>query len=230
MNNNLPSIDTTERLVHGALLKCVDGRWTVEGKDVTHTPLLVLHTTRALQHWQDRKVVEKFVEDTQELPDVKELNAAIPQAEWEAGLDGEPRAPWQKEYVVFLLSPADASIYTFLNSTVGARIAWEDRIQWMRALRGRDVFPLVELSSAPMKVTKKAAGMKMRPEFRVVDWTDLSGNATAAPQLGKPSAPVAAAPAPVAKPVVAAAPPKQIGKPVAPVTAVEVYDDDEIPF
>ena len=144
------------------------------------------------------------------LPDIDELNARIPQKQWETGLDGKPRPPWQKQCLVYLLDGTNAERFTFINSTVGARIAVEnlkDQVKWMRAMRGADVFPVVELSSAPMK-TKM--GTKIRPDFRVVGWRRL-GDGETGPVTGAPPTTPA------------------IGKPVAPVSSREALND-EIPF
>ena len=144
------------------------------------------------------------------MPDIDELNAKIPQKQWETGLDGKPRPPWQRQCLVYLLDGTNAERFTFINSTVGARIAVEnlkDKVKWMRAMRGADVFPLVELSSAPMK-TKM--GTKIRPDFRVVEWRQL-GDGEAGPVTGAPPTTPA------------------IGKPVSPVSSREALDD-EIPF
>jgi hypothetical protein len=72
------------------------------------------------------------------LPDADALNGAIPEAEWELGIDGKPRPPWQLNYVVYLLNPHDASVFTSINATTGQRIAFErlvDKMKFMRALR-----------------------------------------------------------------------------------------------
>jgi hypothetical protein len=161
--------------------------------------LIVLHTTRAVRHWQKNKLLRELCEDHGELPDCGKLNAAIPTEEWDVGIDSNPRPPWHLNYVAYLLDPADASLYTYVNSTKGAEVAWNKlrtSVQWMRALRGAGVFPVVELGSAPMK---KFA--KMRPEFRIREWTDLGGGAAATAAAPKPLA--GPEPAPAEKPAVA---------------------------
>src|SRR5262245_32153350 len=113
---NLPTIDTTERLIHGSLLKCVDGRWSTQDvPEMTGHQLRALMTTKAIQRWQLKEPVDTVVDAGTGLPDIDELNAEIPRAEWEAGLDGQPRPSWQQQYVVYLLDASDASIYTFAN-------------------------------------------------------------------------------------------------------------------
>jgi hypothetical protein len=190
--------DAGDRLIQGVIVRCVDGHWSL--KDETPIPadtrFIVLGTTTALQHWQDQKPIETIIKKFGEpLPDVTELNDQIPQDEWEEGLDGEPRPPWVKQFVVYLLNPKDASIVTYLNSTVGAAIAVDrlrDRVRWMRALRGGQVHPVVTLDSKPMK-TK--FGQKMRPEFTIIEWRDIAAlkAAPATPALehnvGKPVTP-----------------------------------------
>jgi hypothetical protein len=212
----LPAIDTSERLIHGSLLKCVDGRWSTQDvPDMTGHQLLALSTAKAIQRWQNKEP-ETIVDSGTGLPDVDELNATIPRTQWELGLDGQPRPPWQREYAVYLLDVSDASIYTFANGTVGARIAWErlvDRVSWMRALRGAAVFPLITLDSRPMKTQ---FGTKLRPEFSITDWRDLGS--TGNPALE--STPQRAIEGKTAAPV---------GKPVKAPTTAETLDDD-IPF
>ena len=215
---NIPKIDTSERLIHGSLLKCVDGRWgTQDDPDMTGHQLLALMTAKAIQRWQLKEPVDTIVDTGTGLPDIDELNAEIPRAEWEAGLDGQPRPPWQRQYVVYLLATHDASIFTFANGTIGARIALErlvDRVNWMRALRGATVFPLITLDSRPMKTQ---FGTKLRPEFSITDWQDLGGT-------GKPALESTPLRAIEAKTVAA-----PTGKPVkAPMTTETL--DDEIPF
>jgi hypothetical protein len=177
----LPSIDTRERLIQGSLLKCVDGHWsTSDNPAMTGHQLLGLGTIKALQRWHTDEPPETIVDEGAGLPDVKALNASIPKDTWEIGLDGQPRPPWQMQYVVFLLDPNDASLFTFANGTIGARIAWErliNRVTWMRALRGATIYPVVTLDSRPMKTQY---GTKQRPEFTPTDWRDFGGSAEAA--------------------------------------------------
>jgi hypothetical protein len=169
-----------DRILKGTLLKFVDGRWA--DRDGTalrpDMQLLVLATGRALQRWADKIPVETMVRRPgAELPDLDELNGKIPRSEWELGLDGSPRPPWCKQYLAYLLNIADATIFTFANSTVGAMLAvhaLEDRLQWMRALRGNEVLPLVKLSDRPLRTR---FGEKRRPEFEVMGWRQFSSGA-----------------------------------------------------
>ena len=199
-----------DRLIQGSILANVDGVWSC--KDGTPIPekmhLVALSTTEASQRWEDDRPAEIIRKRPGEpLPDVDQMNDQIPQDQWEMGFNNELRPPWQKVHVVYLLDPRDASIFTYINGTVGARIAVEklkDKVKWMRALRGSNVCPVVELSARPMKTRY---GTKRRPEFQVVEWRDLGG----------PTAVAATSPTP------------QIGGPVAAPTSQEIFND-EIPL
>jgi hypothetical protein len=197
-----------DRVIQGTILRCVDGHWSDrDGRTFPPgTKLLAMATTEILQRWQNQMPIETIVKlPGRPLPRVDSLNAEIPQKEWEIGLDGNPRPPWQHSHVVYLLSPDTAEKFTFLNSTIGARMAVEnlrDKVKWMRALRGERVVPIVELSNAPMK-TK--FGQKLRPEFKVASWVELGVDL---------------------KPIEGQ---KQIERgmnPVKPVTTAEAIDDD----
>src|SRR5262245_30808902 len=149
-----------DRIIRGDIIKFIDGRWTKGGEPFnTDTALVVIGTRRILQRWQDQQLVESIIDEP--LPDVEKLNDKIPRDEWGTTPDGNERAPWQLNYVVYFLDPM-ASIYTSINSTKGHRAAYErltERIDWMRALQKRHVWPVVKLSA--VKFTK----LKMRPDW-----------------------------------------------------------------
>jgi hypothetical protein len=201
------------RTVQGSIAKFVDGRWSCDGCEFpADTELLVLGTTEVMQHFQDGKLIEEIKEKP--FPDVEGLNEAVPIEQWSEGING-PRPPWSHQYVAYLLDPNDAGIYTSINNTVGQRIAIErlaSKVKWMRALRGEKVSPLVKLDAKPMPTNK---GLKMRPEFTILDWRDLGGGSF-----------VETKPMPQLPPAEAAG---QIGKPVKAVSTAEELED-EIPF
>jgi len=186
--------DTDARIIQGTLARCVDGHWSDKAGTGLPKRVLALSTVTAVQCWRDQKPVETIVE--QPLPDVDALNAKIPQDTWEVGLDGKPRPPWQRQWIVYFIDPDTAAKYTFANGTTGARIAvgdLKDAVKCMRAMRGGNVVPLVELASAPMK-TK--FGQKLRPHFKIVSWVAPGGgmpvveSKSIVPQLEhKPSVP-----------------------------------------
>ena len=165
-----------KRLIQGDLLKCVDGRWSTRDDEPIPETLLVAGMFKALQCWREQKILDCIVEKENEpLPNPQELNAKIPEKDWEKGLDGQPRPPWQLVWGCYLLDPTKAGKFTFLNSTVGARIAWEklfDRVQTMKFFRP-NAAPIVKLGSMPMK-TKM--GQKLRPDFSIERWVILGGD------------------------------------------------------
>jgi hypothetical protein len=155
--------------------------------------VLVLAVTEAVQHWKNKKLAEPPI-TTKPLPDIAILNAAVPKEEWGLGLDGRPKPPYVHVYVVYLIDPADGSIFTYLNHTIGARVAFEklrERVITMRALRGARCIPLVNLERRPFRT---AFGPRHRPEFKIVGWRTLGGDGevisgSKTPQLsGPPSA------------------------------------------
>jgi hypothetical protein len=220
----LPSRDTP-RIIKGVILKFVDGRWNDGDDCAPPDELMVMGITRALQCWRDKTPVDTLVERPGEpLPDVNELNAQIPKKEWDLGLDGQPRPPWQLNHVVYLIDPTTADTFTYLNSTTGARIAVErlqDKFRWMRALRGSNVVPIVKLDSRPMK-TK--FGTKMRPEFAVSEWREIDRTSEALAQIEPPrtNPPASNAETAATQPAKKADP----GKSVTPVTLKEEVNDE----
>ncbi len=181
--------------ITGPFLKYVEGEWTVGGLPANSAcQLVAIAVAHTLQRWRDQSVVDEIADKP--LPDLDELNAAIPKSEWELGLDGQPRPPWSDTYKIFFLdlSTGERSIYA--ASSIGARIAWGrlvDKVKWIRRIRTCNVVPRVELGSTPMKTRY---GVKKRPDFRVIEWLDLSSGtplpASDTPQLRKVEEPTVA--------------------------------------
>jgi hypothetical protein len=212
---NLPTIlDTgnqSDRLIKGIILRCVDGRWSArDGTEFADSEqFLVIGTTEALQRWMDRMPADTVMKEAgKPLPDVKNLNGEIPVEHWEKGFDGRPRAPWQHVWVAYLIHITSADAYTFLNSTVGARLAVQRLTNQAANMRGANVAPIVTLSSTMMETS---FGKKRRPHFHVVEWREL-GNWTAPHIDHNPSWSV-----------------EQFGKPVKPIITEEALDD-KLPF
>ena len=187
-----------KRLIIGIKLKCTDGQWSAsdgsEPKPEAH--YLVRGTATAAQLWQGNIPVETIIKEPgKPFPDVNELNEKLPQSGWEKGLDGKPRPPWLITRAVYLIRVPDGKLFTYLNSTFGAKLAisgLRDQVNVMRELRGADVVPIVKLSKAPMR-TK--FGQKLRPDFVVVEFRQVAGPRQAvleakAVEIGKPVAPV----------------------------------------
>jgi hypothetical protein len=185
------------RLLRGTLLKWDEkaGYHDRDGVKPALGPYYVVDLARGYQHWKNQTLIDEIVEQPDNpLPDLNELNAAIPRSEWELGLNGQPREPWQLAYAIVLFSPDRGEFFTLLNSTVGMKILWEnfqERWEVMKALRGIDVLALVELSTRPFKTSQW--GFKPRPNLNVLGWHRAEGKANEI--LFKPSQPQLSLPA-----------------------------------
>jgi hypothetical protein len=172
--------DHDNRLIIGTKAKCTDGLWGAgDGSEMKpETRYLVRGTLTAAQHWQGNMPIETIVrEPGKAFPDVDSLNEKIPVANWEMGLNGKPRPPWQVTRVVYLIRIPDGKLYTHLNSTYGTKIAvsnLRDQVSTMRMLRGTDVVPIVRLDKAPFKIRH---GTKQRPDFIPIEWREIGGAA-----------------------------------------------------
>jgi hypothetical protein len=192
---------TGGRLIKGQLLRWnVTNGWT--DRDDLRPPeiMLVFALTEAVQRWKDKKPAETIT--TKPLPSVEERNNSVPAGEWEPGPDGKPKAPWVHQYVVYLLDPATARTFTYLNSTTGARIAWEllqEQVVTMRMLRNSRVVPLVKLSQRPFE---SFVGHTYRPDFEILGWRQLGGDG--GDTLAKPQTPLLTGPAAAEIPAAAA--------------------------
>jgi hypothetical protein len=183
-SENLPAVvgadgfdggdDDSDRLIRGPITGCVDGVWSAKDGSALPRPVIAVATKEVVQCWKGGMPTQTIT--TLPLPDVNELNAKVPKESWEEGLDGAPRPPWVRQYLVYLLDPQTAGVFTYINGTTGARIAvreLRDKVQMMRALRCAHVVPLVELSAKPMKTR---FGTKQRPFFKIIDWRILGAN------------------------------------------------------
>jgi hypothetical protein len=177
----------SNRLIRGLLVKWdADGGWRDRDGMPPPTLLLVVSLGEVLQRWKD-KVADTITEKP--LPDPELLNSTIPVSEWELGMDDRPRPPWQHVVIVYLVNPASAEFYTYMNSTIGAHMAWDalrEQVAIMRMLRGVRVLPVVQPTERPFK-TK--FGMKTRPHFQVLEWREARGGPAAL--SAKPAAQIA---------------------------------------
>ena len=164
------------RLIKGQLLRWNETKGWLD-RDGLRPPevMLAIALSEALQCWKGKKPVETITDKP--LPDVRALNETVPESEWEPGLDGKPKPPWVHQCIAYLIDPASGGTFTYLNSTVGARIAIDqlkEKVITMRALRGGvRVVPVVRLTHRPMKTF---VGMKHRPELEIVEWRKLGGD------------------------------------------------------
>jgi hypothetical protein len=161
---------SSDRTIKGVQLAWNDSlHWRTRDGMKAPEQLLVIAIDAILQRWKEG--LPQVIRD-KPLPDPDDLNAAIPVAEWEIGIDGQKRPPWASTSVVYFIDPATGSFYTFVSSTTGGRIAVEllnESVSGMRTLRGGRVLPIITLGERPMK-TK--FGAKTRPHFEIVDWRE----------------------------------------------------------
>ena len=201
-----------DRVQRGTIAKwSASTGWTDrDGLPIPET-MLVIGFNTVLRRWRDRR--QEFITE-HPLPDLDELNNAIPIEEWETGLDGKPRKPWALTYVVYLVDLKTALVFTYMHDTFGASLAYnqlEEQIAVMRMLRGEHVWPIVHLEKRPWR--SQTYGMQMRPHFQVVDW-----RATGATPVISP-APVPQLTGPMAAPTPATATSAPAAPTSAPTTA-----------
>jgi hypothetical protein len=234
-----------DRVMRGTIARWASSTGWVDrdGLPIPETMLVIGYIT-VLRRWKDKRPEYKTEHP---LPDPDVLNAAIPIAEWEIGLDGKPRRPWALTYVIYLVDLKTGALYTYAADTYGAMQAYnalEEQIAVMRMLRGEHVFPIVRLEKRPWK--SQTYGMQMRPHFQVVDWRASGGtpvvSPTPTPQLTGPlaatpsaaSAPATPASAPTTSSSAPVTPPQSpildAMRPVKPVTVAEAIADELPPW
>lgn len=92
------------RPTKGSIIRWSESQHWLDRDDLAPpSPLLVIAIDEALQRWRDNK--PEVIRD-KPLPDPDDLNSAIPVAEWEMDLTGQPRKPWAHVTVVYFIDPA----------------------------------------------------------------------------------------------------------------------------
>jgi hypothetical protein len=175
--------DNNPRFIHpgSVILKCVDGRWSDRDGLTVASEMLVTGTAHGLQCFKNGELVGELLDRpgkrwTKE--DAQELNAKIPEEEWGIGFNNEPQPPWRETWAVYLIDTVSATEYTFINSTMGAKVAverLERKLEITQGLRGSNVRPRVKFESRPFPI-KRLNVTKQRPEFTVLEWIDLTGD------------------------------------------------------
>jgi hypothetical protein len=178
-NTNLPSVPAprvpvlnAEEGIHGKLIQFKDRQHLL--RDGTVVPadrkFAVIGRRKIAQRWEAGIPVDEIVEQSGTPLDVAALNDAVPTDEWETDeVTGEPRPPWSLSFAIYVVDLKDAQIYTCINSTKGQAAAYGtlgNRIEWMSAIRGEPVLPIVTLGEELFSKRFR----KYRPEFVIVDW------------------------------------------------------------
>jgi hypothetical protein len=169
--------DPKSRLIQGDILKFVAGVYsTKNGISYSHgTKLLAVFTAHAVQHFEfDGPVMGDTVASitSQSLPDIKALNAAVPQEQWPDDLNGHPQPPWRRQYVSYFEDPQNAAILTYINNTKGAEIAvleLEGRLSRMSALCNKRLGAVIELHECIVNRKYNTKG----PLFEITGWFEL---------------------------------------------------------
>jgi hypothetical protein len=224
------SLRSDNRLLKGQHARWTDSKeWHDRDELPIPSPLLVIGVKTALQSWKDR--VPTVITDTP-LPDPDELNAAIPQSEWELGLDNKPRPPWAAVFVVYMVNENTGQMYTAVNSTTGWRMAFDALTEAVTVKRmlhgGARMLPIVDLQSRPFKTS---FGDRKRPHLQIVDWRSVGGGApplptAKPPQLTPPAAAEATKATSASAAATAATHLTDLPKPVS----SEEYFSDEVPW
>jgi hypothetical protein len=172
VNDGFNGSFSSDRTIKGTQLVWNDAQhWRDRDGLKPPAQLLVVGVDAILQRWKEG--LPQVIRD-KPLPDPDDLNSAIPISEWEVGIDGQKRPPWQDTVVVYTIDPTTGGFYTYVSSTTGGRIAVDhlkESVAGMRMLRGGKVLPLVTLAERPMKTR---FGVKSRPAFEIVDWKELA--------------------------------------------------------
>jgi hypothetical protein len=192
IDDGFDKTNEADRLIRGSIVRCVDGTWKdSDGNSIPPDSRWVAWATNeCLQKWHNKMPVQTIMKQPgSALPDVDELNAEIPQKEWET-IDGKPRPPWGRQVVVYLLNAETGAELTFISGTVGAAIAVERlRRQTgnMRMLRGARVVPVITLGN---KLMRTNFGSRLRPEFVIQEWREFGAPSPAlTAEAGKKIAP-----------------------------------------
>jgi hypothetical protein len=211
-------------VIQGLMLKFTnEARW--EFRDGEEVPpgleLIAVDVLRIAQKWINQEPIETVILAPGENPDVEGRNAASPKSEWGEDFNGNPKGPWQFQYIVYLLNPDTMDRFTFPTGTVGGGIAVRelaDKVKWMRRFKGDKVCAVVELSDIFMNTR---FGGRQRPHLAIKRWVALGAAA-----LPPPAAEQTALPAAALQPKAESLPMETVAEP----TLKEEMGGDEIPF
>jgi hypothetical protein len=167
--------EADSKMLKGDLIKFVDGVWSIGGTPIpAGTQFIPERVFAVWVRWEDRKPVEYIQPRPSGLLPHRDSLSHTDEGEWPEGIDGEPSDPWRNTRYFWLINPATAETFTYTNSTIGTRLAYEAlgrAVATMRKVHPR-ALPVIELASVAMK-TKR--GTKQRPHFQIVSWKGVSG-------------------------------------------------------
>jgi hypothetical protein len=164
---------TSGRVIQGRKLGFTgDGKWVDSNdEEIPSTcEFTVVDIARVVQKWINNKPVEtNFIPHGEPIPDIEKLNEACPKSEWSEDFNGNPRGPYQFQFIMYGVDK-DMGKVSYPTGTTGGAICigeLRDKVVNMRKFRGAHVYPVVRLSHAWMN-TK--FGGRNRPAFEVVRW------------------------------------------------------------
>jgi hypothetical protein len=182
-------------IIQGTRVKFTnEAKWvTYDGEQLpSERELVGVDILRIVQKWppgdnnNNEPPKTTTLEPGQKFPDVDELNAKTPRAEWRTGPAGQPVGPYERAYVVYLLDPQTVARFTYITPTMGGGIAVRDlaeRVEWMRKFRSARVYPVVTLSNTYMPTRY---GGRQRPHFNIKRWVTFGSTGDVLPAADSP--------------------------------------------
>jgi hypothetical protein len=201
MSNNLPTtgdgFDVAEpggnTLMIGRMLKFNNGTFYVDKTEVMPpgTPLVVVSVVTVWIKWQDGRPVERRITYPGQTHPVRDDLPDQDETSWELGLNGRPADPWRDSRYLHCVDPKTGADYTFVTDSYGGRKAigeLKSQISNVRFAHPGAV-PVIAIASTMMPTDY---GPRPRPQFMVTSWKSLSGDAVAAVEQKRISAPTTA--------------------------------------
>jgi hypothetical protein len=156
-------------------LKFKKGKYFIGDDEVPLGRQYVAHATQWTKRWvkylDGKKVDERMgkVADGFRPPPREDLGDND-RSKWELGDDGQPKNPWNLEFLVPMEDLENGDVAIFTTTSVGGQRAVADlcRAFARHAQKGRRTLPIVKLATVDMPT--KAYGPVPRPEFEITGW------------------------------------------------------------
>jgi hypothetical protein len=139
--------------------------------------VIAVGVKRVVQEWstENLPLSTRVLEPGEPFPNIKKMNEEASKDRWREGPGGQLVGPYQAQHVLYLADPDKAERYTYPTSTVGGHRAVSelvDKINWIRRIRGSDVYAKVKLSKTFMPTRY---GGRMRPDLPIVGYFKFEG-------------------------------------------------------
>jgi hypothetical protein len=171
--------DARLSLIKGTKLKFTnEGAWETGDSEVIspEQPFYAIEIIKAVQYWlpegrpDNTKTI--ILAPDEKWPDIDQLNAEAPDEDWVEKF-GRKVGPYQRTYVVYLITPDNMRIYTFPTSTDGGGRAvreLREATRLARRVKGLQVFPKLRLTDEFMNTQY---GGRQRPSFAIIGFETL---------------------------------------------------------